>query len=384
MGFKRRILSKYHILLSDPRLFKTNQKTMRMILATIILGISIQTVVSDSSWITWARKFEGDIALTEHQERQLLNATVFNGTERNAIINSNQKWTNNRVPYVFNSQYSEADKNVVRAAIADYSSNTCIDFVERSGESDYIEFVKRGGCWSYVGRIGGKQQVSLSDGCVYKYIVIHELMHAAGFFHEQSRYDRDSYVKVNWGNICCGANSNFNKESSSRIQLLGEPYDLKSIMHYGEYDFSTSYGRLKTIEALDGTSPLGNENGFTQIDINKLNKLYGCSTTTAATTTTTTDATTATTDVTTTAAPDSCEDTFRQCSRWASRRWCTRRSTSIFMMDACPDSCGFCDASACFDVHGRFCSRFARRGYCTDSRYQTWMEQFCASTCNVC
>ena len=65
-----------------------------------------------------------------------------------------------------------------------------------------IEFCKR--CYSSVGRIGGAQTVSLDNGCIYTDIVQHELMHAAGFWHEQSRYDRDDYVTIHWSNIQSG------------------------------------------------------------------------------------------------------------------------------------------------------------------------------------
>ena len=87
-------------------------------------------------------------------------------------------------------------------------------------------------CYSSVGRTGSEQRLSLAAGCVTPGIIIHEFLHALGFYHEQSRPDRDQYIRINFQNIQGGREHNFRK--SDRISSLGVAYDPNSVMHYSK------------------------------------------------------------------------------------------------------------------------------------------------------
>lgn len=87
-------------------------------------------------------------------------------------------------------------------------------------------------CFSSVGRTGAKQQLSLARGCMRSGTIIHEFLHALGFFHEQSRPDRDEYIDINYANIQGGKEHNF--RISNGVNSLGVDYDRVSIMHYSK------------------------------------------------------------------------------------------------------------------------------------------------------
>ncbi|KAL2077093.1 hypothetical protein ACEWY4_026597 [Coilia grayii] len=99
------------------------------------------------------------------------------------------------VPYTVSSSFSPNDKRKIERAMVTFNRHTCIKFVPRSREGAYISIENRDGCFSSLGRTGGKQVLSLNRrGCVYHGIIQHELNHALGFYHEQTRSDRDQYA----------------------------------------------------------------------------------------------------------------------------------------------------------------------------------------------
>jgi hypothetical protein len=145
--------------------------------------------------------------------------------------------------------------------------------------------VKPQGCWSYVGMIGGTQELNLeSPGCDSMGVVVHEFLHAWGQAHEQSRSDRDDYVTILWDNIQPGKEHNFNSQSGTDIS---QPYDIMSLMHYGTDFFGI--GGSKTIEPKDAayqhytSDPSefskyepGNRIGMSQFDAVQLADQYLC------------------------------------------------------------------------------------------------------------
>ncbi|KAF4097577.1 hypothetical protein G5714_021585 [Onychostoma macrolepis] len=194
-------------------------------------------------------------------------------------FNNNCFWKKNsnnivEIPYIVSSEFSFNDKLVISNAMSTFHSKTCIRFVARSTQADYISIENKDGCFSSLGRTGGKQVVSFNrQGCVYHGIVQHELNHALGFYHEQTRSDRDKYVKINWENMSPDMAYNFQKQNTNNQNT---PYDYGSIMHYGRTAFSIQPG-LETITPIpDSTVAIGQRQGMSDTDILRINKLYGC------------------------------------------------------------------------------------------------------------
>uniref|UniRef100_A0AAG5CP19 Metalloendopeptidase n=1 Tax=Anopheles atroparvus TaxID=41427 RepID=A0AAG5CP19_ANOAO len=197
---------------------------------------------------------------------------------RNGVANNANRWPNGVVPFVIAGNFDAKGMQLIEEAINQYHTKTCIRFKPRMGEKNYIAFESsNSGCWSSVGMIGGKQSVNLQiPGCTTLVgTVMHEMMHAVGFLHEQNREDRDSYVRIRTQNIKPGTETNFDKAKKDSTNSFGVEYDYGSIMHYSENAFSVN-GK-PTIEAKKTfTGEMGQRTGFSKRDLAKINLMYKC------------------------------------------------------------------------------------------------------------
>ncbi|XP_044118172.1 astacin-like metalloendopeptidase [Neovison vison] len=191
---------------------------------------------------------------------------------------SSNKWPKNggfvEVPFLLSSKYDKASREVLLRAFAEFERFTCIRFVAYRGQRDFISIIPMSGCFSSVGRSGGMQVVSLAPTCLQKGpgIVLHELMHVLGFWHEHSRADRDRYIRINWNEILPGFEINFIKSQSSNMLV---PYDYSSVLHYGRFAFSRR--GLPTITPLWAPSvQIGQRWNLSTSDITRVLRLYDC------------------------------------------------------------------------------------------------------------
>uniref|UniRef100_A0A182JRX6 Metalloendopeptidase n=1 Tax=Anopheles christyi TaxID=43041 RepID=A0A182JRX6_9DIPT len=196
--------------------------------------------------------------------------------ERNALKFTSSKWKNGIVPYELSEEFSIGDFTKLFSAFEQFHQKTCIRFVPRTKERDYVVIEGRSsGCWSAVGRMGGRQVLNLQrNGCLQmEGTIVHELMHALGFLHEHTRYDRDRYVNIFFRNVRPNLVSNFGRESESQTTTLGMPYDYGSVMHYSRTAFSKN-GKPTVEPKIKYSGQLGQRVGFSVKDVQKINKLY--------------------------------------------------------------------------------------------------------------
>lgn len=212
---------------------------------------------------------EGDIIVAKLSDLRVKGAVIIpkvGGT----------RWPDGIIPFEVDESLPIRNKWAIYHAIDTWQKTTHLEFTELTSKNrydyrDYIAFIPAEGttCSSHIGKQGGRQVINLAPRCTHMNTV-HEIGHALGLWHEQSRGDRSNYIRIVWENIESDHKHNFNQHLTDGKDY-GE-YDYDSIMHYGEYAFSKN-GK-KTIIPLKEGIKIGQRDHLSKKDINVINTMY--------------------------------------------------------------------------------------------------------------
>jgi len=189
-------------------------------------------------------------------------------------------WPNGEVPYEFNVNVTPAERSAMLVAMADWEAVANIDFRPRNGETTYIHIQDDTVNSSPVGCSSGEHTIKIFNWN-YEFIMAHELCHALGFWHTQSRPDRDTYVTIHLDRIPDDKEHNFDKHTDAHTYGT---YDFDSVMHYDQCSFSTcadcgaDLDNCRTIEMKAGytqyQSTIGQRTHFSDLDELSMQMVY--------------------------------------------------------------------------------------------------------------
>jgi hypothetical protein len=222
----------------------------------------------------------GDILLDKRDpvHQGIIDSLINGDSETRAVKKETiQAWPNGEFHYWLDGDFTATDRANLQDAMDEWESVCGIRFIEMSSGGQYVYRIYK----VVDPNIGGASTLGYSMYPYYKFVsnykgtIMHELAHGMGFSHEHQRFDRDSYVTVNYDNIMEGYESNFAIIPEYLRGVLHSKvyasYDYDSIMHYPAYGFSDN--GLPTIDA-HGQS-IGQRNHLSAGDIEGSIAVYG-------------------------------------------------------------------------------------------------------------
>lgn len=185
------------------------------------------------------------------------------------------------VRYTLDTNLTWTQLIAITAAIEHIELNSNVRFYNATGEPttyngiplDYVNFINvfTNTSSSSMGRVGGKQNINLSQ-FVDAGLVIHEICHAVGLFHEHQRFDRDSYININWNNINSDNQHNFTKIIHNYYGI--GTFDWNSITLYGSDAFAINTSIPVMTRVDNGNTFIAQRNGLSVLDRSWVNTLY--------------------------------------------------------------------------------------------------------------
>jgi uncharacterized protein (TIGR03437 family) len=212
---------------------------------------------------------EGDMLLGPVEEL-LVPPSMAKGERLSVAVSGDRfRWTDRIIPYEVDPAIPSPDR--IQRAVEAWNTQTVVRLVPRGSEANYVRFVRvASGCSANVGMLGGRQVVNLGDGCTVGN-TIHEIGHAVGLHHTQTRNDRNRRLRVLKENIDPGSIANWNQGVLTREDI--GPYDFGSVMHYSDTGFAVS-GRSVAVSIPPGI-PFGQRSGISAAEVIAVARLFG-------------------------------------------------------------------------------------------------------------
>jgi hypothetical protein len=212
------------------------------------------------------------------QELEAQDVEIFGLVARNAKA----RWPDGKVPYFVDASVPSAWVTRINDAIAHWETHTRIRFTKLEKPlGDYILFFDNPGadhCQSPIGRSGsGAVRVQLASWCKWGNVA-HEIGHALGLHHEQARFDRNRFIKVEFTALATDSTKRNFEPDKTKFEDFG-PYCYDSIMHYPK----TGVGGAFVLSALEeplgewtgDKALIGQRTGLAKCDVDTINKYYG-------------------------------------------------------------------------------------------------------------
>lgn len=216
--------------------------------------------------------FLGDMLFSKEQVE-----SFYPGTKAAFRTESSARWAG-VIKYYISPDFTTTAKNAIRSGISMVEAAVAsITFQESASRlsSDGINFIATPatnnslvGKWSI-------NNINLQYNLHVGGVAAHEILHSLGFFHEQSRTDKDSYVIINYSNIkdeYVHAFQTFSQKGYNGKNYGA--YDYQSIMHYSSWDFAKDTN-IPTITKLDGSCFEKQRTHLTNGDLAAIDRLYG-------------------------------------------------------------------------------------------------------------
>lgn len=241
----------------------------RGVAMTALLRVNGELVPVTYERIGAVNVFERDVVLADEllvDAEPVAEGEVGSRSSALAPAPDDWRWPEGVVPYAIDPDLPDPAR--VHAAIAQWEERTMLRFVPHNTQDTWAYFAPGEGCSAEMGTTTGARRVTLAPACD-AVVVVHEIGHVVGLFHEHNRPDRDGHVQIHWDNVDPAFRHAFEISDAARAD---GGYDLGSVMHYGPHAFSVNGN--PTITRLDGSPYPDNREGLSGQDAARVDAWY--------------------------------------------------------------------------------------------------------------